>query len=224
MWVNYGLLIINIMGRAKDGMFGSFTGKVGNLVGYYLNGQFIIRSAARERTKKASVKEGFNRNKFAMAQAWFKPIAYVVKVGFKGYGTKTGGYKAAVSYALKNAFVVEQAEQMINPELIRISGGDLDFPLHSAMVLEEGNILRFNWDTATLNGDDYDQAILLAYDEDRNYIACKETAAFRSTGTDFLPLLQGGDGATTFHVYMGFVAQDRSRQSHSKYLGKIVID
>jgi len=210
------------MGKANDGMFGGVTGKVGNLVGYYLNGKYILRSGPGKRRKKAKSGERENRKKFGIAQAWLKPICFFVRVGFKNYGTSTGGYKAAISYTLLNAMAGEYPNQYVDPELVQVSGGDLDFPEVVSMELEAGNVLRFHWSAASENGDDYDQAMLLAYDEKGKNIVGKETAAMRVTGTDILPLHPGVSG-TTYHVYIGFVAQDRSRQSKSKYLGKIII-
>ena len=210
------------MGKANDGMFGGVTGKVGNLVGYYLNGKYILRSGPGKRRKKAKSGERENRKKFGIVQAWLKPICFFVRVGFKNYGTSTGGYKAAISYTLLNAMAGEYPNQYVDPELVQVSGGDLDFPEVVSMELEAGNTLRFHWSAASENGDDYDQAMLLAYDEMGKNIVGKETAAMRVTGTDILPLNPGVSG-TTYHVYIGFVAQDRSRQSKSKYLGKIII-
>ncbi|MET3114750.1 hypothetical protein AAKU52_002487 [Pedobacter sp. CG_S7] len=210
------------MGKAKDGVFGGVTGKVGNLVGYYLNGQYILRSAPGKRRRKGKLGEKENRKKFGIAQAWLKPICFFVRVGFKNYGSSTGGYKAAVSYTLLNAIAGEYPNQYVDPELVQVSGGDLEFPEQVSMELEAENVLRFQWSPASENGDDYDQAMLLAYDEKGKNIVGKETAAIRIAGTDFLSLNPDVNGAT-YHIYMGFVAQDRSRQSKSIYLGKIII-
>jgi len=211
------------MGKAKDGIFGPFTGKVGNVVGYYSNGQHILRGVPGKRSKKkVSLAEKNNQKKFALVQAWLKPFSYFLKVGFKNYGTKTGGYRAAVSYTLLNAVAGEHPNCYIDPALVKVSGGDLGFPAEVSMVLEADEQLRFNWSAATENGDPYDQAMLLAYNIEKKTLAAKETAAFRQTGTDVLQLCRD-KVETSFHVYIGFVAQDRSCQSHSKYLGKVTI-
>jgi hypothetical protein len=210
------------MGKAKNGMFGPFTGKVGNLVGYYFNGQYIIRSVPAKKSGKVGIPEKKNRKKLSVVQAWLKPICFFVRVGFKNYGSSTGGYHAAVSYILLNAVAGDYPDLYVDPAKVQVSGGDLGFPDQVSMVLEPGNLLRFNWTPGTDQGDDYDQAMLLAYDDHQQFISAKETAAFRLSGTDVLPL-QSGKEDTTYHVYIGFVAQDRSRQSHSKYLGKVVI-
>jgi hypothetical protein len=57
----------------------------------------------------------------------------------------------------------------------------------------------------------YDQAMLLAYDPVRKLKEWNITGQFRSTGSDKLILDEKG----SYHVYIGFVAADRSRQSAS---------
>jgi Family of unknown function (DUF6266) len=46
-----------------------------------------------------------NRNKFAMAQAWLKPLLPFVREGFNGYGTTVEGYLTAKSWLLQNCFM-----------------------------------------------------------------------------------------------------------------------
>jgi hypothetical protein len=65
---------------------------------------------------------------------------------------------------------------------------------------------------------DHDQVMLLLYDDKAGYENMKLTGQFRYTGSDELQLPAP---AGEFHVYVAFIAHDRSRQSHSVYLGKL---
>ncbi len=213
---------LKIMGKASNGMFGAFTGKIGNLVGYYANGNYIIRSIPSKRTRKVSTAEKSNRQKFAIVQAWLKPILDFVRVGFKNYGTSTGGYKAAVADALRNAVKGAYPSQYVDPEFVKVSGGDLHFPVAVSMTLLANHVLQFTWSTENEDDDPYDQAMLLAYGHDQDKAVFKETAAFRWLGTDNL-VLKPGPVETAYHIYLAFVAQDRSRQSKSRYLGVVTV-
>jgi hypothetical protein len=210
------------MGRAVKGMFGAFIGKIGNLVGYQSNGQYIIRMVSGGRKGMVSAREKSNRKKFAVVQAWLSPLSDFVKIGFKNYGSSTGGYQAAVSYALRNAVKGTYPDQYVDPELIMVSGGDLSFPNQVSTSLLPGNLLQFVWSTEAADGGPSDQAMLLAYNEHSKRVIYKETAALRGIGNDILQLLTSAV-VSTYHIYMGFVAQDRSRQANSVYLGKIVL-
>lgn len=222
------LLNIQYMGKASEGILGPVNGKVGNLVWYTMYGKNVVRMAPSKRTGKKTEKEKNNTGKFAKVQAFMSPISAFVKLGFKDYGTKTGGYRAAVSYGLNHAVTGEYPDQYVDPGLVRISGGDLHAPVFSEAVLDENYLLRFNWSTETgSKGNRYDQAMLLAYaleDEDNTSadVVGITTGVLRKAGTDALQLSPARIDLE-YHVYLGFLAQDRSCQSHSVYLGKVSV-
>jgi len=211
------------MAKAPQGLLGPFIGKIGNVVGYILNGEYIVRSAPRKRSGKKTLKEKKNTTKFMGVQKWMKPLKDFVKVGYKDYGTKTSGYHAAVSCALLHAVEGEYPNQYVNPEKIMVSGGELQFPATCGMFLDADLKLGFTWDTGIDTGvNAYDQAMLLAYCVENKSVASKVTGAFRMDGSDFLQLFSDSE-TQEYHVYLGFVAQDRSRQANSRYLGKVIV-
>src|SRR4051812_32291906 len=115
------------MGKALNGINGPISGKVGSAVFYIVNGEAFVRSRPEKRSGKKTKKEKANTSGFAKVQHFMKPIKSYLKIGYKGYGTKTGGYKGAVSYALHNAVEGEYPNQFVNPEKVRVSGGELHF-------------------------------------------------------------------------------------------------
>jgi hypothetical protein len=216
-------------------LIGSFSGKVGGIIGSSWKGIPYIKAAHKSRTKKISDKEKGNRSRFAMAQAWLKPLLEFVRVGFKGYTPTVEGYIAAKSYLMKNAMEGTGADSTINPALVRVSFGDLPLSENMAVELLEDNQLRFTWSTELPNdAHPCDQVMLLVIDvqhHDYDYREKNEshnhaydfttTGQFRETGSDtiYLPEAPG----YTYQVYAAFVAHDRSRQSHSVYLGEIKV-
>src|SRR4051812_43357022 len=105
------------MGIFKNGILSAFSGKMGTVVGYELNGQAIGRSLPRPRTKKASPKELANRKKFGDVQLWLKPLTVFLRIGFKNYDPKFQGFVAAKSYNSKNAVTGEYPDFVIDPAL-----------------------------------------------------------------------------------------------------------
>ena len=206
------------MAEIPDGAYGAMRGKAGNLVGYVLHGKNFLRQKPSKRTGVTSDAELANRDKFRIVQSFVKPILEFVKVGFKDYGTLTGGYKAAVSSVRMNAIEGKYPDQYVNPALVKVSGGDLDAPETAEAFLEEDDVLRFTW--STTGGIPYDQAMLLAYDPVLQQTFMQTAAAFRKDGTDTLQLRRTNKSAK-YHIYLGFVAKDRSRQAHSLYLGTV---
>jgi len=217
------------MGKASEGIFGPVSGKVGNLVWYTVKGETYVRTAPSKRRGRKTKKEKANTSGFAKVQAFMKPISMLLRDGFKDYGSKTGGYKAAVSYALLNAVEGTYPDQFVNPALVRISGGDLHMASSVQAVLEPDHSLRFTWSTEEgENGSAYDQAFLLAYAPHENKmvrgnLAWQSTGAFRMTGEDSLQLVPDQEDQT-YHVYLGFVSSDRTIQAHSVYLGSVLVE
>lgn len=226
------------MARLKNGPYNGISGKLGPLVGYVLNGEYLLRMAPKKRTKRRSNSEKNNHTKFAKVQAWLNPIVEFLKTGFNNYGSKTGGYKGAVSYALRNSVEGTYPDQYVNPEKVLVSGGELYNPTMAEFTAEQVEVIRkskgeqylyhhtdldFTWSTEMEgNASDKDQAMLLAYclETQENYH--KIIGNFRSQGNDTLtvhPALKD----TTYHVYLGFLSYDRSMQSNSIYLGVVNI-
>src|SRR6266702_4053124 len=113
------------MGKYVPGTFGPVQGKVGNVIASSWKGVPYLKGLYKPRTKPPRENETANRNKFAMAQFWLKPVVKFVREGFKGYSPLSEGFVAAKSYLLKNAFEGVAPDISINPALMKVSFGDL---------------------------------------------------------------------------------------------------
>jgi hypothetical protein len=208
------------MGRLINGINGPIQGKVGTVIGSSRNGIPYLKGPYKSRTPKISKKEKGNRSKFARAQFWLKPLLHFVREGFKDYSRQSQGFVAAKSYLLLNAFEGTAQDITINPSLVKVSFGDLPLSGNIAANLTGKNKLQFTWDTDPVDGaSPYDQVMILAYDIKNAAAYFKITGQFRNTGSDVL-LVHAAKGIT-YHLYVAFTAADRSRQSHSVYLGEI---
>lgn len=209
------------MAKYTDGMMGAFRGKVGLLIGSSWKGIPYIKSLPK-RKKPVRENEQLNRNKFGMAHWWLKPVKNFVRSGFKGYSEKVEGFIAAKSYILKNAFEDTGADQFINPALVKVSYGNLSLPGNITAEKIAPDQIQFSWDISGVNEDNkYDQAMLLAYDIEKGRAVYNATGQFRHIGKDVLEIALEPGRESTYHLYLAFVAADRSRQSDSVYLGTI---
>jgi len=208
------------MGRLIGGINGPIQGKVGTVIGSSRNGIPYLKGPYKSRTTKISKKEKENRSKFARAQFWLKPLLEFVREGFKDYSLKSQGFVAAKSYLLRNAFEGTSKDIIINPSLVKVSFGDLPLSGNITAKLTGKDKLQFTWDTDPVAGaSPYDQVMMLAYDIENAAAYFNITGQFRNTGSDVL-LVNAAKGIT-YHLYVAFTAADRSRQSHSVYLGEI---
>ncbi|WP_414692639.1 DUF6266 family protein [Pedobacter sp.] len=162
-----------------------------------------------------------NQKKFKLVQDYLEDLKSLLKVGFKNYYTKTGGFRAAVAYTRKVALVSDDAGFYIDPALFRFSGGDLPGAVDPAVTLVEPLQMRIDWNAADLPYQiKSDQLMLLIYDA----VAYKSKSLifdgpFRRDGTLTVELPEYFKGQEV-DVYIGFIAADRSRQSDSQYLGR----
>jgi hypothetical protein len=205
------------MARMSAGILSAFSGKVGTVIGSSRKGVPYMKSIHKNRTKKISKKEKANRQRFKMAQEWLTPLVDFVRLGFKGYSQTVEGFIAAKSYLMKNAM---DADGNIDPARMQVSFGSLSNSDNIKVKATPEGHLQFTWDTGPVKeGFARDQIIVLAYNIKKNAAFWNLAGEFRETGSDILKLSY--PKGYSCHVYLAFVASDRSRQSHSAYLGEV---
>ncbi|NQX37350.1 hypothetical protein SAMN05421820_103675 [Pedobacter steynii] len=208
------------MARITKGLLGGFSGKVGTVVGYNLYGIDRMRSLP-DRTAPPTENELKNRSRFKLMQEVLNSIKGLIQVGFKDYWTISGGMRGALSYNRKFALKTDEEGDYIDPASFRISGGSLAGLTAAAVVQENEEVLRFNWDPSLVEGGaSYDQVMLLAIDMQGRKASYQSTGNFRSMGTDVLVLSEDLIGKEV-DIYVGVVAKDRCSQSESQYLGRM---
>ncbi|MFD0941650.1 DUF6266 family protein [Pedobacter boryungensis] len=211
------------MARLINGILGGFSGKVGTVVGVIRDGDCLIRSVPKKRTHFTS-NELINQQKMAMVQAYLKPLKDLVQVGFANYYTKTGGFRAALAHTRREALAIDADGNFhIDPALFKISGGTLPQAINPAVVCS-GLEMRITWDITDVGYEhESDQLMVLVYDPLKgNTIKRIFNGAFRRDGELKLQL-DSDFSSVAVHVYIGFVAADRSSQSDSQYLGKVIV-
>lgn len=210
------------MAKIKNGLNGQVSGKVGNLVYSSWYGIPYVKRAPVRRAKPTKNEQG-NWNMFSWTQKWLQPMQPFLKVGFKNYKPTVHGINAAKSYLYQFALTKDGENSSIDPALMQVSYGSLGLADNIQVELVSGTELHYTWDPAS--GKDKapnDQVMLLAYNIEGKQAAMSVEGQFRKTGSDSLDLTHYKKG--TFHVYVAFLASDRSRQSHSMYLGSVVVE
>ena len=207
------------MAVLKNGANGGFSGKVGAMVGYTLNGQEIIRGLPKKRSKKPSKSEQLNRNRFALTQHWLQHLLAFVRIGFKNYAPTYQGFVAAKSYNSKYALKQhEDGSAYVDPALVLLSYGSLVLPKNMQME-QLADKIEVTW---SLEGhyQGIDLVMLMAYVPETKQTSYDLAAAKRYEGKATLEMPYKSNGHAV-HVYIAFVAFDHTLQSNSYYLGAI---
>lgn len=212
------------MAKYQQGIQGPVNGKIGNLVACTWKGIPYLRSLPRKRTGKISDKEFFNRQRFALAQQWLRPLLPFLRLGYQGYSERVEGYLAAKSYLMKQAMTMEGGAWKIMPEKMLVSYGTLPMAEDVTMNFDVSNEqLGFRWSTQNIHPHfQMDQVMLLAYHQDSGHAFFQTTGAFRKTGEDCLTIPKEYVGQNLL-VYLAFLASDRLSQSNSIFLGEITL-
>ena len=208
------------MAKFNQGITGPFQGKVGTVIGASWKGIPYMRSLPKKRTIPPTAGELANRKKWALSQQWLKPVQDFVRIGFKGYSLKSEGFIAAKSYLLKNAITGEGETLAIDPARVKLSWGDLPLPNNLQMTRLKGKQIQFTWDPKFIDDISHegDQIMMLAYNVEKYKVVDDLYGRARAHGSDILKI-ESKTG--TFHIYVAFVAHDRSRQSESVYMGTV---
>lgn len=208
------------MAKSPGGPFSPQSGKVSNIIFYEVDGQQLTR--AKGDTGKNSKSEGSvsNRRGFGNKQLWLNPLKPVIDLGFRNDRPFLGAMAYAISYMSANAVTGKGSGTEIHPEKMKISVGSLGTPATSSVELIEGELV-FQWDpeVAGRDGNAYDQVLLAAYNIEEGYAECRNKGILRKDGQAAIPLTAPGK----YHCYLGFIAEDRTRQSDSTYLGTVSI-
>lgn len=207
------------MAKIRNGINGDASGKVGNFVFSSWKGIPYVK-AAPVRNAKFTPKELSNQHNLRESGKWLRPLLEYLRVGYKDYAPTVFGMNAARSYLYSHALNRETGS--IDPSLMLVSYGSLGLPNTVQVDLDSEGKLSFSWSTETdPDRDPHDQGMLLAYNVEDARPVYNINGQFRKTGQDSLDLSHHHG---TYHLYLAFVAPDRSRQSNSRYLGSVTIE
>lgn len=132
------------MGKTENMGYGSFSGRVGPLVGGTWRGIPYIRFYPETIRDAKTPKQVAQRGKFALAVDFVKHVLPYVRVGYRDDEVKASAYNRALSYISKYGIEGEAGEFVLNYENIYVSHGLLT-AIEEAQVCIEGNMAHFTW-------------------------------------------------------------------------------
>lgn len=212
------------MARLKNGILGGIQGIVGNLEGYMLNGEYVIRSRRKKSTKQPSEKQKACRRKMVVVNNFLSAFIPFVQVGFTytAAGKTYNGYNAATAYQIKNAIAGEYPDYAIDYMKVRLTEGPMDNKGINATVTLQEDRLIFTWKADLSYAHSSDRVMLLAYSPALSEAVYTLCGAKRSTGTDILLLPDDTWKGKVIEIYLSFVSENRKQCMNSVYLGQIL--
>ncbi len=219
------------MGIFKQGPFGPFLGKVGNLVGSTWRGINYLRIMPASVHNPRTPAQTNQRSKFLMVVQFVRPLLSFVKLGYKGFAENMTAYNAAMSYLLKNAVIGDYPDQEVAFSSVLVSRGKLRGVLSATATATGAQKIQVEWpDNSDFNDvSANDQAIIVVYNADKMDVAWKVQAGNRSDTQAEITVPQAYVGDTV-QVYLSFSSipdlvssVTKDTMSDSVYAGEVVV-
>jgi len=210
------------MGKLPNGPLGAFTGRLGNIVSYVLNGQIIVRTIGIN-NKPPTPKQKTNRMKMKVINELVQNTYWAMHAGFTAVsaGTVHNYANLAIKHNNPNALKGVYPNIEVDYPKVLFSHGNLLQPIDPKVeVVAEG--LKFSWDPSTQLNDEsaLDQVSMIAYCPEKKEMFFIKSGQRRHEGSDILPVDKKYLGLA-LEVYMSFVADDRLDVSTTTYIGRI---
>jgi len=213
------------MGKFEKGILGSFSGKVGPVVGGSWKGIDYMRSKSRRRRKGSFTEAQLEQQaKFGLVVKLTGPLKDLLAVTFKEYAVNKTGANSATAYILKNAITGTYPAYTLAYPLVLVSRGDLPNADAPAAALGTAGAVNFSWTSNAGIGKakGTDKSILVAYCPALSMAVYTIEGPDRSTGAGSLNLsvFKGN----TVHTWLAFTSTDRQPDvSNSVYTGSVLI-
>ena len=210
------------MGTYSKGILGSFTGKVGTVIGSSWNGVDYMRSLPRPSSKAPTAAQLLQREKFGLVTKFVAPIKSLLNIGYKNAAVNKTGVNAAVAEIIENALTASTPYE-IDYEKMLFSKGSLTGGLNGAASGGIASVtVTWNDNTDSGNAAATDRSLILVYNPAKSQYVYTIVGSPRSEEAYTLPLPTSFAG-NTVHTWLAFITSDQRLVSTSTYTGTAII-
>ena len=211
------------MGTYRKGILGSFSGKVGTVVGSSWNGIDYMRSLPRPSSKAPTDLQMIQRGKMGLATGFLRPISALVNIGYKSLAIKQTGFNVATAQIIADAIIGDYPNLLIDYTKVLISKGTLTGPWNGAVTSAGGNI-NVTWADNSTSGTAKatDKAVFLVFNPEQSQYVFTMAGDDRSLLGDNLAVPADFVGDTV-EVWMAFYAADKKTISTSVHIGQVEV-
>lgn len=218
------------MGKLTDNLFSGFSGRIGNVLFYQVNGQTFVRKKPGARTSPTTRLQTYHQAAFALVQKFLSPVSKELEIGFGEFrkGAKRG-IDRAKSLMLKNAVLPTEGVPVLLPEKMIVSSGDLTPPQGGICTKLESGKYSIQWVQNSWVGSarDSDKSFVVVYDT----LACRvfsvQGARYRKDKSQLVELpwslSNTGPSGSGVYLYFSFYSERKGKKvfSDSVCLGQL---
>jgi len=215
------------MAQIKNGVLGSFNGKVGPVSGYTRNGRNIMRTSSSRVRDNSTPRRLAQREKIRVCNTFINAFSGtgIFARTFPNADHGGSGYNRAMKVLMNSALEGIYPEYKIMYNKFLISKGELPAPKDAAAGLDADGNLVFTWADNSTEGTakPNDIAVVVAYFTGKQVrLVYSLDAAKRETGFATLMVPAGNEGSVA-ETWIGFVSPDGLIASNSVYTGPLEV-
>lgn len=209
------------MGVYNKGILGSFSGKVGPVVGASWRGKEVMRSLPRKSGKIPTDKQMEQREKFSVVSQFLAPLQGVISQYFGLPQGDKSRSNLAMAYHLKEAVAFDVRGYEMLYDKVLVTKGDLLFPPDLSRLSDAGGILRFNWTNNSGQGNALptDELLVVIYEPLAKATTIHYKVATRADGVGIITM-PVYDLGHSMQCWVGFISADEKRNTTSVYTGE----
>ncbi len=203
------------------GALGSFSGKLGNVVGSNWRSIDYLRSLPKPSKKAATDKQIAHRSKFALVIEFLNPLRSFINMGYNdSQERKMTAFNRAVRHLLPKV-EGEYPDFIIPYDEVRLSKGSLK-TISPLVTKNLDGDLDITWDPTVnpLSSEADDLVYFIMYNEaTKDYFLYQD--AIREDGEDSINPEIMGQGE--LHIWSAVSSSDGSKRSNSSYFGSLTL-
>jgi Family of unknown function (DUF6266) len=209
------------MGTHKQGILGSFSGKVGTVVGSTWRGLWVMKGLITKKRGKSGPALLEQQAKFTLMIKLLRPLSSLVSQTYDTLPAEMTGINKAFSDNIKNAIIGIYPAFTVDYTKLSLSKGALpnaDSPTAASTVAGK---ITFTWTDNSGSGDALatDMAFVAVFNEALNRWIFKQNIAARNAGTYTLDVT--AFSGKPVQTYFGFISADGSSVSDSLFTGQV---
>jgi len=217
------------MARSDASILGDFTGRIGNIVVYKLNGKTVMRMRPAGGKKKPTPKQKQSRDDFAHVMKYMQSLNQIINTGFYDVTNGRFTFHSALSANLK---AYKEAGKPEGAEWLKLSDGKRDGAEDAHVEPLEGNHFKITWGKPLVEGwrSNADRVYVVAVNStDKGYHYVQSENAQRKQGEVVLEVLMSEPGDEIyFFIFFQNVSgslhkKDPRNVSPSQFVGKVVM-
>lgn len=212
------------MAKFLNGAIGTFSGKVGSIIGSSWRSVHYIRGLSKRRTKPFSERQMAQQQRFGMMGRFLLPLKGLVEIGLANEDeSRSTLFNRAMSRNM-HAVVGTYPDFNIDYSQVVFSKGSWLVPRNASVALSPG-VVTVNWNPAVnaYSGDGDDEMYVLLYDHEQDLFYTSDTIEPRSSATVEIPLDDGMAGNSA-DVWAFAVSRDGKRISNTLHLGSFILE